>query len=416
MSVFATMLLALTIAPSCAEGPFRDSTLDQVLAAAKQEGKVVMIDFFTTWCGPCKKLDATTWKDPGVQKWIAEHAIALKLDAEKEVELASSHRIKAYPTVLFLKPEGSELGRIVGYKDAAAFLAEAKDALAGKTALARAKENLVGNEDSPMVRGQYADELAEAGRYEEALKEYLWCFDNGKKSPVYTGVRLSFLLSDITRLGRDYPPAVKALEERRDAAEARLALDPESFEDAVDAVAINRALDAKARNVALYDRLRAVKPLATRIRIVLGREILAPLVEAQRYQDAVELFDKPEGYVTGSIQMFRGTQTFLDAADEGMKKAQEEARRSMQANTVKDCARMYEALLGSNRNVVAAKVADHLIEFCPNGETYSTLVLSAARARAIDEARAVGERGLAALPDADRSKLREALATIPEPK
>src|SRR6187397_2698165 len=130
----AFLLLAIAgLAP--AEGPFQDLTLDQALAAAKRDQKVVMIDWFTTWCGPCKKLDATTWKDAEVLAWLGAKAVALKIDAEKEVELAKKHRIGAYPTMLFLKADGSEIDRIVGYKTSKDFLSEAQDALAGKNAV-----------------------------------------------------------------------------------------------------------------------------------------------------------------------------------------------------------------------------------------------------------------------------------------
>ena len=207
-----------------AEAPFSDLKFDQALAAAKKDGKVVMIDFFTTWCVPCKQLDKTTWPDPEVQKWVGEKTVALKMDAEKEVELAKKYNITGYPTILFLKPDGQELGRITAYRKPAEFLSEANDTLAGKDSVARAKEKLAGHENDPSMRQQHAQALAETGKYEEALAEYLWCFDHGNEATngAYTGVRLSFLLGAIARLGKQYPPAIQALEARRDKAEAAL--------------------------------------------------------------------------------------------------------------------------------------------------------------------------------------------------
>src|ERR1043165_4916001 len=207
-----------------AEAPFSDLKFDQALAAAKKDGKVVMIDFFTTWCVPCKQLDKTTWPDPEVQKWVGEKTVALKMDAEKELELAKKYNITGYPTILFLKPDGQELGRITAYRKPAEFLSEANDTLAGKDSVARAKEKLAGHENDPSMRQQHAQALAETGKYEEALAEYLWCFDHGNEATngAYTGVRLSFLLGAIARLGKQYPPAIQALESRRAKADAAL--------------------------------------------------------------------------------------------------------------------------------------------------------------------------------------------------
>lgn len=414
-ATLALLTAILTTAP--VEGPFKDLAFDQALVAAKRDGKVVMIDFFTTWCGPCKKLDATTWKDADVVVWLGEKTIALKIDAEKEVDLAKKHNISGYPTMLFLKPDGSEIDRIVGYKEPKDFLSQAKDALIGKNAISRAKEKVVGYEKDPMARGNYADELASAGRYEEALAEYLWCFDNGEKeSPSYAGVRVSFLVGDIVNLGQRYPPAIKALEDRRDAAESRLLGTGGSDDDVRVAVALNRDLGSPQRNLVLHDTLKKMKPLSVQMRYVFSHELLVPLVEARRYQDALDLFDNPPGYVTWNIKLHRSTPKIDDHQDEQLKTMLASMEIERINDLVSECGKVYEALLGIGKPDMAATVATDLIQFAPSGATYSTLTDLAVRAGSLDAARSMAEKGLKDLPEAEQGAVRQAQARIPTPK
>lgn len=86
------------------------------LAEAKRTGKPIFIDFYTTWCGPCKYLDAVTYKDA---RFVAESKkwVMVKVDAEKNaanVKLAKKYKINGYPSMLFLKPSGKEADRAVG--------------------------------------------------------------------------------------------------------------------------------------------------------------------------------------------------------------------------------------------------------------------------------------------------------------
>ena len=208
----AIVCLATTV---LAEEPFASLSFDEACKKAREEKKIVLIDFYTTWCGPCKLLDRTTWKDDEVRKWLGSHAIALKIDAEKNRKLASNYNIRSFPTILFLKPDGKELDRLVGYRGAEEFLEDAEGAISGKDIVARAREKMeAGGKNDPMQRIQYGRALAQKGKHKEALEEYLWCFDHGMEAnPAFAGVRLSFLLGNIHQLGADYKPAIKALVE-----------------------------------------------------------------------------------------------------------------------------------------------------------------------------------------------------------
>ncbi|GMV96122.1 MAG: hypothetical protein AMXMBFR83_04910 [Phycisphaerae bacterium] len=114
------------------EGPFVAMTLEQARARAEQEQKVVFVDFYATWCGPCKLLDQTTWKDEKVVAWLKEKTIPLKLDAEVEMRAADAYRVTGYPTLVFLRPDGREIGRLEGYLSAAEFIRAGNEILAKK--------------------------------------------------------------------------------------------------------------------------------------------------------------------------------------------------------------------------------------------------------------------------------------------
>jgi thiol:disulfide interchange protein len=114
------------------EAFFAPLSLDQALAQAKSDGKLVMVDFYTEWCGWCKVLDKNTWTDAEVQSWLKEKSVPIKLDAEKDEAAARKYSVTSFPQVLFIKPDGTEVGRIVGYKNPEQFLNVAEGLVAGK--------------------------------------------------------------------------------------------------------------------------------------------------------------------------------------------------------------------------------------------------------------------------------------------
>lgn len=400
------------------------SQFDRAKAEAAKSNKILLIDFFTTWCAPCKRLEKETWNDPAVRAWMSEYCIDLRVDAEAEPALAQRYLVNAYPTILLLRADGTEMDRLVGFRDAATFLQEVTSSLNGKTSLSRAKDQLAGHEDDPMERGRYGDELARAGKYEEALKEYLWCFDEGGRSLGYGGVRLSFLLSDIVNLGKRYPPAIRALEDRRDEAERRLLatavpkdcrdqkLLQRSTADIHDVSALNRVLKTPDRTMALYDRMRKQGELHAMQRMVFSMVLVDPLVDQRRYQDVLSLFDEPEGYVTGQIELDKTLRNRRGLSDE--EKADFDSRHALETRTIESAAHIFEALVGTRQDARAGKVADQILDFAPGWRTYVALIEAASRAGSAQTARQIGDRGLRVLDAEGVAVVRDALGRLPK--
>ena len=95
---------------------FQNLSLSQGLAKAKAEGKMVFIDLYATWCGPCKYLSKSIFVDKELGNFMNENFISLKLDGEKAdgARLMANFDLSAYPTMLFLSPEKELKKKIVG--------------------------------------------------------------------------------------------------------------------------------------------------------------------------------------------------------------------------------------------------------------------------------------------------------------
>lgn len=107
---------------------FAKVSYDQAFDQAKQSGKLVMIDFMADWCGPCRQLDRTTWKNDEVIAAVHENAVPIKLNVDHNNALASKHGVRVLPTIVFLDADGNEVRRFKGYKDAGEFMYELRQA------------------------------------------------------------------------------------------------------------------------------------------------------------------------------------------------------------------------------------------------------------------------------------------------
>jgi thioredoxin-related protein len=94
--------------------------LAEALKLAAQEKKPLMVDFYATWCGWCRKLDSDVYTDPDVRR-LAARFISVKVDTDQYKEEAKRYRVGGLPTIVFLDSSGAEVQRIGGYQPKEAF-------------------------------------------------------------------------------------------------------------------------------------------------------------------------------------------------------------------------------------------------------------------------------------------------------
>ncbi|MCY7353130.1 MAG: thioredoxin family protein [Cytophagaceae bacterium] len=110
---------------------FESGSWKQVVAKAKAENKLIFLDTYTTWCGPCKWMDKNVYPDAKVGQKFNAAFINYKIDAEKGegITLAKKYQVTAYPTYLFVSADESLVYRTIGSRPAAQFIEEADKAV-----------------------------------------------------------------------------------------------------------------------------------------------------------------------------------------------------------------------------------------------------------------------------------------------
>ena len=94
---------------------------DKALQRAKKEEKFVVIDFFATWCGPCKMMERTTFADERVRRRMTEF-VPLKIDVDQQRKIAAKYGIQSLPTTAVVGSDGKLITGAIGYLDADRFL------------------------------------------------------------------------------------------------------------------------------------------------------------------------------------------------------------------------------------------------------------------------------------------------------
>jgi thioredoxin-like negative regulator of GroEL len=252
------ILFLLVSITAAAGGPFLDLGVDDALKRAAEEEKVVFIDFFADWCGPCKEMDKTTFADEKVIEWLSKHTVPLKVDTDRDKATAQRYRVRVMPTLLFLRADGTELQRVEGLQTVDQLMALGADIVENPDAdaVARARAALeTGNWPEAMARHRLGSALLMAGEKDEALAEYLKALDSLGTDFMSLRYRPR-LVRDICAMAGDHPPAREVVAAEREKLVALLVSgegDRETLEKIID---IDLGLDRKDQTLALYDRLK----------------------------------------------------------------------------------------------------------------------------------------------------------------
>ncbi|WP_434501810.1 thioredoxin family protein [Prevotella sp.] len=111
-------LLSLHSVAQTTEGvKFEAKSLTELMEQAQKEHKMVFIDCFTTWCGPCRKMAQEVFPQKVVGDFFRSHFVSAQMDMEKgkAIELGKKWDINSYPTYIILDADGNQKLRLVGY-------------------------------------------------------------------------------------------------------------------------------------------------------------------------------------------------------------------------------------------------------------------------------------------------------------
>ena len=152
-------------------------TWKEILALAKKKNKLIFLDAYTTWCGPCKYLQQNVFTDGGVADFFNENFINVQLDMEQGEgkNLSTHYNIRSYPTLLFIDGNGLIVHKAIGAMEAGDFLDLGYDAIDPERQFFTLKKQISTGTVHPETLHEWihtAENLEEPG-IQEVLKRYL---------------------------------------------------------------------------------------------------------------------------------------------------------------------------------------------------------------------------------------------------
>lgn len=96
---------------------FYKGTWEEALPFAKKANKIIFLNIYATWCGPCKMLKRNTFSNSETGTFYNQNFINVALDGEKGegAALAKKYAIRGYPSLLFINSDGKIVKQTAGF-------------------------------------------------------------------------------------------------------------------------------------------------------------------------------------------------------------------------------------------------------------------------------------------------------------
>ncbi|MCE9539582.1 MAG: DUF255 domain-containing protein, partial [Bacteroidetes bacterium] len=143
---------------------FEKTKWKQVIEKAKKEKKIIFLDCYTSWCGPCKWMEKNVYINDTVAGFYNSSFICVKMDMEKDegFDLAKKYNITSYPTMLYLTASGEVLHRTCGSALPNDFIENGRDALDPQKQLLTFTNQFYSNATDAKAAYEYFEHLEKA--------------------------------------------------------------------------------------------------------------------------------------------------------------------------------------------------------------------------------------------------------------
>ncbi|WBV61415.1 thioredoxin family protein [Chryseobacterium camelliae] len=195
-SIISGLFLFISLFTFAQDGiQFQEIPFKDLVAKAKKEKKLVFIDAYASWCGPCKMMEKNVFVQKSVGDFFNKNFVNARIDMEKGEgrEIAVKFGVRSYPTYLFLNGEGELVSQNYGYMEAGMFLLMAQDISSPNNAKGSLKERFAKGEKDPEFLINII-KLNSTSDFDFAKKASERYFENKNKAEELTKDDIGYLL------------------------------------------------------------------------------------------------------------------------------------------------------------------------------------------------------------------------------